>query len=546
MTTTHSSIGRPDCETRFNLANPLKRGLNMFGTSRMLLTHLGFQNICCPTEPPLAHEFRGRRTFSCLIPLLLAAHSAWAMNPHPRIWLDSQMLADLAVKARGGDADWTAMLADSASGLNNLPPVVKITAASNASSVQFTSSATLPFSSGALLIIAGATGTWTGVNTGDTSVTATVTGTYTFTIPVNSSGFGSFSGQVLTVFVFNGCTGAFMCYDSAASYQGSGWYYYAVQAALIYKVTGNTTYRDFALTWLDYMNSLGVAGIIRPVTTDSGYGSRFVPLTLGIIYDWCFADLSSAQKTATVTTAHTWFAWTSAYAFGTIPGTGEAPNSNYTGGHVLGYGVLGYAIADEDSGTAILDWVAGLWTSSIASGFSAPVVGKQFGDSPMGTGVFYSGVSTEQNYIPTHIYRLLQYLLAIRTATGAALPTPMVDAAKLWATAELYDLKPDRWRTRMDGNWSGNVGGVFRGNLPMAVACVLGGTTEGQWMQWMFTHFGTPSESTYSPLILNAKDGGYLDRVLFYRPSATATDYRLSQPPFRFAAGSDFRMYWQQ
>ena len=520
----------------------------MFGTTRKLLTHLGFQNICCPTEPPLAHEFRGRRTFSCLIPLLLAAHSAWAMNPHPRIWLDSQELSALAAKVAANDADWLSVKADADSALTHqLPPVVRITGASNTSPVQFTVSGALSFSNGASIYIAGATGGWSGVPTGQ--LTATVTAAHTFTVPVDSTGFGSFSGQSLTVFVFQGCAANYLCYTGGSAYQGSDWYRYPGSAALAYQLTGTTSYLTYCLSWLDYVNSVTAAGILVPITTDSGYPTRFAAVALGLVYDWCFSGLSSGQKTATVATAHAWYGWISAHAFG-IVGNGVIPNGNYTGGHILGLGVLGYAIYDEDGTTTITDWVTGLWTNSIIVGFSTPVVGNQFTySSPAGVGIFNGGMIPEFNYDPGHVVRILQYQVAVKTATGGI---PNATYPALWATALLWELKPDRWRVRTNGTFSGNVTGVFNGALPMMLSHTLQGTTEGDWMQWMFTHTGTPSTATYGSTTVN----GYMlpilndtstrfERALFYHPSATGTDYRLTQPAYHFTPGSAFRTFWR-
>jgi hypothetical protein len=484
------------------------------------------------------------KSIVCLIPFLFAAHAAWALNPHPRIWLDSGMRNDLAAKAASLDTDWLSVLADAnSSGTTRLPPVVSIVAATNTSRVQFTTSGTQPFSSGANLVIAGGTGSWAAVNG---TVVATVTGANTFTIPVDSSGFGSFAGQALTVFVSSGCAANFMCYTGGYSYQGSAWYRYIVGASLVYQVTGNTAYRDYVIRWLDYINSISAAGITTPVSTDSGYPTRFIAPTVGIAYDWCYSGLSSAQKSATIVTAHLWFDWVSSHAFA-ISGGDATPNSNYTGGHILGMGIMGYAIYDEDAtASALINWASTLWNSAIAQGFSAPVPGNQFSySSPFGVGVFYSGVTTEFNYVAGHIDRLLEYQLAVKTATGSPLPSAVTSAAKAWATGLLYDLKPDRWRTRTNGTYSGNVSGVFNGALPMTLSYVLSGTSEGGWMQWIFQHLGTPTETTYSPGILNATSDGRLERALFYRPSAPSIDYRATEPTYRFAPGSAFRTFWR-
>jgi len=46
-----------------------------------------------------------------LVPLLLAAQSTWALNPHPRIWLTSTLLSTLIAKKNANTADWIAFKA---------------------------------------------------------------------------------------------------------------------------------------------------------------------------------------------------------------------------------------------------------------------------------------------------------------------------------------------------------------------------------------------------------------------------------------------------
>lgn len=41
--------------------------------------------------------------------LLLAAQTAWALNPHPRIWLTPDLISIITAKKKAGDADWRAL-----------------------------------------------------------------------------------------------------------------------------------------------------------------------------------------------------------------------------------------------------------------------------------------------------------------------------------------------------------------------------------------------------------------------------------------------------
>lgn len=87
----------------------------------------------------------------------------------------------------------------------NAATVVAVSAASNANPVAFTSTAHNLFytaTSTALPVvkITGGTGSWSAVNG---SFVATPTGANTFTIPVDSTSFGTFSGQTLVVTTFS-------------------------------------------------------------------------------------------------------------------------------------------------------------------------------------------------------------------------------------------------------------------------------------------------------------------------------------------------------
>ena len=490
------------------------------------------------------------KTIPCLIPLLLAAHSAWALNPHPRIWLSSQMLTDMAAKVAANDADWVAVKSQANTFVSWSIPTMTITGASNSNPVQFTVTETVPMSSGAILFIGGGTGKWAGVNflTG-LGWSATVTGTHTFTIPVDSTSFGSFSGQSLATFLKSGCLSNTICYD----YESMGWLATVPSLAIAYKLTGTTAYATTALAWLDYVNAASAVGIYAPASVDVGYPSRGAALSVALVYDWCYGQLSGGQKTATAVTADLWYTWMSKSAFGTTGlltggGTGGmGPNSNYTGGHILGYGTLGYAIYGDDSNAqTMIDWASTKWNALMPLGFAAPVVGDS-AYTVDARGVYNAGTNAEWHYGSGHIPRLLEYALAVQTATGSKASN--IDTyMPLWANAFLYDLMPNRWEVRNDGSWSGNVAGVPGGGMALHLSYMLSGTTAGAWMQWAFTHFGTPDplDSEAPGMLSDASDGlGYIPRLLFYRAAAPSTDYRLTQPTSFYGASCEPNVYWR-
>jgi hypothetical protein len=73
---------------------------------------------------------------------------------------------------------------------------------------------------------------------------------------------------------------------------------------------------------------------------------------------------------------------------------------------------------------------------------------------------------------------------------------------------------------------------------PLMLTHFLKGTTEGEWAQWFYTHYGTypgysePVESAY-------------DRLLFFSSTRPATDYRLTLSPFSFNDGLAATVFWR-
>jgi hypothetical protein len=530
----------------------------MFGSARKLFKKIGLQDnsgaLSSSMELPLTHEFRGRASFACLIPLLLIAHSAWALNPHPRIWLSPQMLSDLSAKVAAHDPDWIAAKAIADASVSWPLPIMTITGATNANPVQFTIVETVPMASGGSLFIGGGTGNWSAINavTG-AGWTVTVTGTHTFTIPVDATTFGSFSGQLLATFQKNGCLNFHVCFD----YSGLGWVATVPYWALAYKMTGTTAYANQVRAWLDYVNAASAVGIYAPESIDTGFPSRSAAMSLAIAYDWCYDRLSPQQKTASAVTANLWFTYVNTPGSGVYGVTGGVPQgagafSNYTGGHIFGMGLMGYATyGDNSNAQTMIDWASNTWNTYMAVAFAAPVAATISWNDP--TGIYAAGVPSEYNYGPNHLTRLLEYIWATKTATGSE-PTQVADYKTLWANALIYDLQPDNWSVRRDGVWSGNVTGVMSGNEPLLLSYLMSGSTTGAWMQWMFTHFGTPPSelSEFAPTMLADSAGpssgtglGSIERLLFYRSAATATDYRSTLPAYTFTNDASPHIYWR-
>src|SRR5437764_10503812 len=140
--------------------------------------------------------------------LLLVVQPAFALNNHPRIWLDTATSARLASKVTANDPNWTRVLSYANAALNYKTPLLTIIGATNSNPVQFTTSGTMPLKNGQSIYFGGGTGavcsglnSWTCLNTPTAwsghapfawSGVATITGAQTFTVPLDSTNFGSF------------------------------------------------------------------------------------------------------------------------------------------------------------------------------------------------------------------------------------------------------------------------------------------------------------------------------------------------------------------
>ena len=167
---------------------------------------------------------------------------------HPRIWLTPAALSALRAKAASGDDDWQQVKATADRLASRRMPRFTVTAATNANPVRFTILESVPWLGSAPIFIAGATGAWTAVNTsGDrpAAMLATRVDSRSFTVPIDSTTFGSFEGQRLVLFFSEGGY-------SEYGYEGSGWQSALQTLGLAYQITGDPTYATKGIELIDY------------------------------------------------------------------------------------------------------------------------------------------------------------------------------------------------------------------------------------------------------------------------------------------------------
>lgn len=477
------------------------------------------------------------------LPLTASGGGGGSLNPHPRLWLTPTMQTLVSAKAAASNASWVAMKADGDDLAARTLPIVTITAASNASPVSFTISQTVPWTTDQFIFIAGATGAWTLINNDNLSPvtkgdawTATRTGTNTFTIPVNSAAFGSFSGQTLTVFVQ--ATDVQPASSLNYDFSGVAWKEAFTEWGLLYRTLGTTSYRTKALALLDYINTLGAAGMNAPIAYDQGRATLGAGFGLALAYDWFYPDLSAAQRNATIVTLNRW-AYFIANAGPGVVNAYTDPRSNYYFNHLTFLEMIGYGtFGDNSEAQSWLDQVASNYTTNFVIGFAAPsTVTKTSEDF---TGFYYTGMpNSGLLYGGNDISRISKFYDMIKSATNAQAANAIV-YQKIFANLLIYLQKPDRYHTITNGQWNGAWYGIMPLSEALLLTHTLVGTTEGQWIQWLYLHEGArPSGADLQSLPES------FDLVMFEDVTRTQTDYGLTQPVYINATGGEGWIIWR-
>jgi len=297
------------------------------------------------------------------------------------------------------------------------------------------------------------------------------------------------------------------------AYEGSQWAEAAQVLGLVYKVTGNTAYAAKLKSLIDIIDAAGIV----PITVDSGYPSRSVAFAMALMYDWLYDYLDSTTKATMVTTINAYYA---SYVSGTGWYNVSGPAyDNYFGGHLLGFGTCALATyGDNLTAPAMLADIRAKWDNSVPAAFTS--------------GGFAGGASLESfNYGPNHFIRLLQFGIAVQTATGEDIYSTY--GAKI-AENLLYNLKPNQWQSTDEGDMPGSYTGVMPSNLPI----VLSGFTPGTAGDWMAYFYNNIASTPYSDATNTIQAADLFTSFLFKKPR-TQTDYRLTEPLVYHSAGDE-------
>jgi len=458
-----------------------------------------------------------------------------------RLYLTPSVEAAVTKKRQAGDSDWQQCQRAADVYQLKLPPWVRVISATNSNPVRLQTDAPLPWKPGTTTIcyIVGATGSWAAINNnppkGAWTATASADGTASFTIPVDATTFGPLQGT-LTVWVYGNLSSEYLDYGQSADQ----WWDAAFTLSLCYRQTTLVPYQAAVMRFFDWWCALGVAGLDAPVSQDSGRGSFGVQPAVTTVYDWLYAQLSEAQRTAAVTALNRWNAWTDK--------NGESRHSatsNYWEGHQLAFLQTGYATQDENSqAEAWLTLAEQDWQSDFVPFFLPPQPGQQIYGS--NEGFYYSGTAVSGfNYGGNDIARHVQRMFLIKSATGGDTPDG-IDYATRWVRNLFYQLRPDRWKAPTHGQWTGDMTGVMKYNDAIFLSAYLAGQQEGKWVQWYLQHSGVNAPNI-PPGAKAFADGSteYKWRLLFYDPDRPAEDYTQTLPPYFFADGGEPAVHWR-
>ena len=294
-------------------------------------------------------------------------------------------------------------------------------------------------------------------------------------------------------------------------YQGSRWVEVTIPLALAYQITGDTKYSNKLKQLADVI----IGGGNEPVQEGLGYAARNVGRAVAIIYDWCYDELTSTQRTGLVTIMKEYHK----YLRKNSPSGGEAyqndfsATGNYYWGHPDADSFMGYAIAGDDNigdvnitsaemiawarqrfngeiinslpqNTSNISYRASDWVKQTFDGGYPSLAGRGTNltddkGNPHKGGIHVQGWSYGSDVFSQYI----DYVQLVKTATNEDLITPneqwWIDMLK----AQKHSLLPNGYHNDEMGDNGTNYGIRLRKALPLRLAYVLQGTIHGQRAQ---------------------------------------------------------------
>ena len=300
-----------------------------------------------------------------------------------------------------------------------------------------------------------------------------------------------------------------------AGYQGEGWAGDGPVLGLAYLLTGDARYARPLLDLLDSLNAAAARGDLSALTVDSTFASRSTAFALAIAYDWIYPELGDSRRAATVRTVNAYYEW---FLNGNNVFERDGPaHSNYFGGHVLGFGAMGYAtVGDNPRAPEIIAKVRSLFDSNVPASFAT---GPSNGGFPV-EGYVYG----TNNFV-----RLFEYIRMVQTATGEVIGNTGAWANQILTTM-LHALKPNLWQLVDEGDYTGDTVGFLNENQLQVFAALADDATTKGHARWLLANHGTPAQG-------QLPSRSVLLRVLFPATNAPI-DYRGALPTHHHANGA--------
>ena len=287
--------------------------------------------------------------------------------------------------------------------------------------------------------------------------------------------------------------------------------------ALAWQVAGDTRYADKAISIMQRLVDRGTDGI----TGDSYYYTRTVLPSMAVGWDWCYARLSAAQRTAFRAQME---AWADAVWPETNPARAGAwgvnkPGSNYFHGFMMTW-MIGLALLGESAkAQGYVDLAKSKWNSIVVPYLA------QYGAG----GYLLEGT----NYGPDILEFIFSYLTAHRTATGEDFLN--VPPGNFWAReallAKLYLATPDYTHKAPWGDQSSN------SHAPMAQADRASALIA---MNYLDSTTAGMMRSYLDRIVLSRSAWRFADwqELLWYRPDVAPIDYTQTLPTGYQAVGA--------
>lgn len=275
---------------------------------------------------------------------------------------------------------------------------------------------------------------------------------------------------------------------------------------------------------------------------NSGYATRHTGKTIGIIYDWCYDELSPARKAALINVMVSWFNYMRVpYS---VNQTISEPTGNYFLGHVICAAYMGYAISgDSPASQQMIDYarqrVLGTQSGSLTPTDLADNYFKQgfTGGIPSGASQSYLGPSTylaapQVDGIPIQgwsyggesLNYLIDYCFLVKSATTEVMADNIRPYLNKTSETLVHAFTPNRFQLDNSNDCGSHVGSVASYGLLLRLAAVSEGTPIGANAQYFYKNW-------VQPVTLTGFNNGYPAlswEKLLYEKARPATAFAYS------------------